>query len=187
MADPTNPPGLPPVPPPPPPRVPPTVDRNIIQLGQLMAVLGQDPKYRDRILGLIEEAAPGVHIPERAVTRAATERVEAATKPLQDQNTQLADRLGKLEANLAQRQWQEEHGVDDEEFTAVKDFAKEKKIGDPTSALEYYRQAGLGRPRGSPTPSMTKESREQLYKNPKGWYEQEAAKIMAESRRRRSG
>lgn len=173
----------PPVPPTPP--TPP--DPNVVQLGQLMQHLGQDPKYRDRILGIIEEAAPGTHIPERAVARQAEQKIEAELKPLREENKTLTERLGRLEASHAQRSWQEANGVDDDEFAAVTTLAKEKKIGDPTTALEYYRQADLGRPRGTQSSAhLNEESRKELYKNPKQWYEKEATKILSESRRRRS-
>lgn len=174
----------PPVPPTPP---TPPADPNVVQLGQLMAHLGQDPKYRDRILGLIEEAAPGTHIPERAVARQAEQKIEAELKPLREENKTLTERLGRLESSQAQRAWQEQFGVDDEEFAGVTALAKEKKIGDPTFALEYYRQAELGRPRGTQSSAhLNDESRKELYKNPKAWYEKEATKILSESRRRRS-
>jgi hypothetical protein len=174
----------PPIPPTPP---TPPVDPNVVQLGQLMAVLGQDPKYRDRILGLIEEGSPQTHIPERAVARQAEQKIEEGLKPLREENKTLTERLGKLESSLAQRTWQEQFGVDDEEFAAVTTLAKEKKIGDPNTALEYYRQADLGRPRGTHSSAhLNDESRKELYRNPKQWYEKEANKILSESRRRRS-
>jgi len=179
MATPATPP-VPPTPPTPP-------DPNVVQLGQLMAVLGQDPKYRDRILGLIEEASPTTHIPERAVARQAEQKIEAELKPLREENQKLTQRLGQIESSLAQRTWQEQFGVDDEEFVAVTTLAKEKKIGDPNTALEYYRQADLGRPRGTQSSAhLNDESRKELYRNPKQWYEKEANKILSESRRRRS-
>lgn len=178
----------PPLVPPTPPVVPePPVDPNVVKLGQLMAVLGQDPKYRDRIFGMIEEASPGTHIPERAVARQAEQKIEAELKPLREENKSLTERLGRLEGSIAQKNWQDQFGVDDEEFAAVTTLAKEKKIGDANTALEYYRQADLGRPRGTASSAhLNDESRKELYRNPKQWYEKEANKILSESRRRRS-
>ena len=174
----------PPVPPTPP---TPPADPNVVQLGQLMAVLGQDPKYRERILGLIKEGSPTTYIPELEVAHAASTKIETELKPLREENKTLTERLGKLESSLAQRTWQEQFGVDDEEFAAVTTLAKEKKIGDPNTALEYYRQADLGRPRGTHSSAhLNDESRKELYRNPKQWYEKEANKILSESRRRRS-
>jgi hypothetical protein len=176
-------------PPPVPPTAPtPPVDPNVVQLGQLMAVLGQDPEYRPQILGLIRKAAPNLPIPELDVARAAETKVETELKPLREENKTLTERLGRLEQSHAQRTWQEEHGVDDEEFAAVTTFAKDKKIGDPGVALDYYRQAELGRPRGTQSAAhLSEDSRKELYRNPKQWYEKEANKILSESRRRRSG
>jgi len=165
----------------------PPVDPNVVQLGQLMAVLGKDPQYRHQILGLIRAAAPDVPIPELDVARATEAKVETELKPLRDENKTLVDRLGRLEHSIQQRGWQEANGVDDDELTAVTAFAKEKKIGDPNTALEYYRQAELGRPRGTQSSAhLSEDSRKELYKNPKAWYEKEANKILSESRRRRS-
>jgi hypothetical protein len=176
--------GAPPVPPTPP--VPP-VDPNVVQLGQLMAVLGQDPKYRGQILNLIHEAAPGIPIPELDVAKAAETRVTQTATELRKENQQLLERIGRVEQNLSQREWQEANGVDDEELEAVTTLAKEKKIGDPNTALDYYRKAELGRPRGTHSSAhLNDESRKALYKNPKEWYEREANKILTESRRRRS-
>lgn len=173
----------PPVPPTPP--TPP--DPNVVQLGQLMAVLAQDPAHRPKILGLIKEGAPHLSIPELDVARATEAKVETELKPLRDENKTLQERLGRIESSMAQRSWQEEHGVDDEEFAAVTTLAKDKKIGDPNTALEYYRQAELGRPRGTQSSAhLSDESRKELYRNPKAWYEKEANKILSESRRRRS-
>lgn len=176
-----------PVPPTAPTPPTPPVDPNVVQLGQLMAVLGQDPEYRPQILGLIRKAAPTLSIPELDVAHAASTKVETELKPLREENQKLTERLGRIENSLAQKTWQDEHGVDDDEFAAVTTLAKEKKIGDPTTALEYYRQADLGRPRGTQSSAhLSDESRKELYRNPKQWYEKEANKILSESRRRRS-
>jgi hypothetical protein len=172
---------VPPVPPEPP------VDPNVVKLGQLMAVLGQDPKFRPRVLGLIREGAPDQPIPELDVARNVESKVEAELKPLREENKKLTERLGTLEQGINQSKWQDANGVDDEELVAVTTFAREKKIGDPNTALDYWRQSELGRPRGSASSAhLNEESRKELYRNPKAWYEKEAHKILAESRRRRS-
>lgn len=171
----------------PPDKPEPPVEPNVVKLGQLMAVLAQDPKHRPKILGLIKEGAPDIPIPELDVARATEAKVESEIKPLREENKRLTDRLGAIEQSINKRTWQEEHGVDDEELVAVSAFAKEKKIGDPTVALDYWRQSELGRPRGSASSAhLNEESRKELYKNPKQWYEREANKILSESRRRRS-
>lgn len=176
----------PPVPPAAPrfaaPPTPPDANESVVALGQMMTVLGQDPRYRGKILDIIAEAAPTLHIPERAVT----EQIDATAKTLREQNAHLTERLTRVEGDLSRQKWQEANGVDDEEYAAVVTLAKEKKIGDPDTALDYFRRAELGRPRSSSgATAMTEESRKLLYKNPKAWAEQEAHKILNESRRRR--
>ena len=69
----------------------------------------------------------------------------------------------------------------------VGDRARAAVVGTTAEALEYYRQADLGRPRGTQSNAhLNEESRKELYRNPKLWYEKEANKILSESRRRRS-
>lgn len=171
---------------PPTPPTPP-VDPNVVQLGQLMAVLAQDPKHRPKVLGLIREGAPDLPIPELDVARATEAQVEAVAAPLRQENKTLNERLSALEQSTQRRNWMDEHGVDDEELKGVTAFAKEKGIQNPVTALEYFRQAELGKPRGTfSSEQLTDESRKELYKNPKAWYEKRANQILSESRRRRS-
>jgi len=161
---------------------------NVEALGQLMTVLSLDPKTRPRVLELIREADPSLAIPELDFPKQTAATVDAATKPLREENAQLVQRLSKLENKMERQGWQDEWGVDDEEFDAVVKFAGEKKIGDPTAALDYYRKSGLGRPRGTfASDELTDEDRKALYKNPKAWYETRAHKVLADLRRGRRG
>lgn len=165
---------------------PPAPNESVVALGQLFTVLSQDPRQRPKILEMIQEAAPNLHIPELAVARQADAKVDQATQELRAQNSQLTERLTKVEGDIQRTKWMDANGVDDEEYQAVTTFAKEKKIHDPDSALDYFRKVELGRPRGTGgAAQMTEESRKLLYKNPKQWAEQEAHKILNESRRRR--
>jgi hypothetical protein len=157
---------------------------EVVALGQLMTVLGQDPKYRTQILSLIRSANPNLPIPELDLTQAITEKVDARAKGLEEANATLTDRLGSLERQLARDRWAMEHGLSDEEMVEVETFAKEKKIGDPASALEYYQ---LGRPRrtGGPETKHSAESIKSLHKNPKAWALAEGERVLAELRRKR--
>jgi hypothetical protein len=179
----------PPVPPIPPnfgpPPTPPPVDETVLNMGQLFTVLAQDPKHRQKVLGLMREAAPGVPIPELDVARDVEEKITAATKSVADENKTLRERLDKLEIGDRQKKWQEANGVDDDELAAVTTLASEKKIHDPDTALDYYRKSELGKPRGTVASGMTDESRKLLYTKPKEWAFREGERVIKELRRRR--
>jgi hypothetical protein len=184
MATPIQPPPVMPQRPAPMPK--PEPPEEVVALGQLMTLLGQNPKYRPRILEMLRDVNPDMPIPELDVARSVTERVEAHAKTQDERNTKLETRLGELETSLRRDRWATEHGLDEEELVAVETFAKEKKVGDPESALDYYRKVQLGQPRqtGGQT-TMTAESRRELYKNPRAWALREGEKVLAELRRKR--
>jgi len=167
---------------PPAPQPPPSPE--VMALGELMSVLGQDPKYRDRILELIRDANPNLPIPELDVKRAIGERVDAATKSSEERAAKSEERLAALERSITRDRWAADQGLSEEEMTELEAFAKEKKIGDPEAALDYYR---LGRPRstGSSRVEITAGSRKELQKDPKAWALREGERVLAELRKRR--
>lgn len=161
----------------------PTPPDEVVAMGQLMTVLGQDPKYRRRILEIVQEANPNLPIPELDVERAVSARVTASTTKLTEENTKLSDRLGSLESMIRRDRWATEHGLSEDEMGELETFAKEKKVGDPEAALEYFE---LGRPRRTPAPvSMTEDLRKAYYKNPKATALREGERVLAELRRKR--
>ena len=164
------------------PPVPP-VSPEITALGQLMAHLGQDPKYRPEILKLLRAANPAMPIPELDVAEAM--RAEAAaTRKLGDDRAKLAeDRLETLERMIRRDRWADSNGLSEEEMTELESFAKDKKIGDPEAALDYYR---LGRPRstgGSTRVEHSAEVMKQYAANPRATALREGERILAELRR----
>jgi hypothetical protein len=161
----------------------PTPPDEVVAMGALMTTLGQDPKYRRRILEILRDANPSMPIPELDVEHAVTERVNASTAKITEENTRLNDRLASLESTIRRDRWATEHGLSEEEMGELETFAKEKKVGDPEAALEYFE---LGRPRRTPTPvSMTEDLRKAYYKNPKATALREGERVLAELRRKR--
>jgi hypothetical protein len=161
----------------------PTPPEEVVALGALMSTLGQDPKYRRRILEILRDANPAMPIPELDVEHAVTERVNASTKTLTEENTKMGERLQALESTIRRDRWASERGLSEDEMTELEAFAKEKKVADPEAALEYFQ---LGRPRRTPAPiDMSDDLRKSYYKNPKATALREGERVLAELRRKR--
>lgn len=168
------------------PPTPPAAPPEITQFGALMAEIGKDPKARQQMLEMISAHAPDLHIPELEIRRGVETRLEEHTKPLRETNEQLTKRLASLENAISRDRWAAEHGLSEEEMADFEKFAKDKKLGDPESALDYYQKANLGRPRGtSASATLSDESRKLLHKNPKEWALRRGEEILTEIRRRR--
>lgn len=191
MAEPAVKPGYRPPPTPPErpaPLAPPDVPPEMAQFGQLMSVIGQDPKYRGQLLGIIRDFAPDLPIPELDIAKNVADQLRKDTQPVIESNKQLTDRLETLERAIARDRWATERGLSDEEMKELEAFAKEKKVGDPDVALDYYQRSNLGRPRGTSAPvSMSDESRKALYKDPRAWALKQGEEILAQMRRGRRG
>lgn len=163
---------------------PPNVPQEIAALGQLMAVMGQDPKYRTKLMEMVREYAPDLPIPELDIEQNIRARVDADTKVVKADHAKLAERLSTMERSIARDRWAMEHGLSDEEMDELESFAKEKKIGDSESAFDYFRKSGLGRPRGTSAPvALSDESRKALYKDPRAWALKQGEDILAQMRR----
>lgn len=174
----------PPVPPVKPEPVP--VPNEVAALGLLFQEIGQDPKYRGQLLSMIREHAPNLPIPELDIEKSVHARLEAETKPLLEQNKSLTERLGTLERSIARDRWATEHGLSEEEMVEFETFAKDKKMGDAESALDYWQKSSLGRPRGTSAPvALSDESRKALHKNPREWALKRGEEVLADFRRRR--
>lgn len=172
-----------PVPPTPPAR--PAVPDEIAALGQLMAILGQDPKYRPEVLRLVRAANPQMPIPELDVAESVRGQIDDAKQSVEARAKAAEDRLETLERMIRRDRWAESNGLSEEEMTELESFAKEKKIGDPAAALDYYR---LGRPRSTgPRPDITAESRKELHANPRAWALREGERVLQEIRRSQRG
>src|SRR5882724_721019 len=169
------------------PPVPPDL-RDHYATGLLMSKIADaNPKARRKLLEIVKEAVPDLPIPQLDLERQFSTQVEEVTKASQTEVAALKDRLAKLEGRDARAQWRDAHELTEEELADVETFAKEKKIGDPEVALDYYRQQELGKPRASTADTMTVDDRKELYKSPKAWYEKQAAKVLRDLKTRRRG
>lgn len=156
---------------------------GIFALGHLVSIMGQDPRYRNKVLGLIREANPGLPIPELDVQTAVEARLHKVETDRTAREKELADRVLALEAGTRRSRWAAERDLDDEDMAELEKFAKEKKIGDPDAALDYYQRTDLGRPRSTGgVVAMTAESRKELFRNPKEWAMREGQRVLQEVR-----
>lgn len=160
-------------------------------LGELVSILSNDPKYRPQVLSLLRAADPNMAIPELDVAKGLEDKLSAHQTKSDEREAEREKRLAALERQLSRDRWANERGLSDEEMTELETFAKDKKIGDPESALDYWRKTELGRPRSTSAPAeMDADARKALYGNArtrKDWVLKRGAEIIAEMRRGRRG
>ena len=156
------------------------------QYGRLMSVIGADPRYRDKLLGLIDEAVPNAEqvIPELAWKHRLDTQLGEQTKGFEARAQAAEAKLGQIEHRLARREFLEQQGLSEDDAAEIEELAKKGRIGDAGTAVDYWRKTQLGQPRSTQqayglTPDDTKE----LYKDPKGWYFKHAPKILDQVRR----
>ena len=156
------------------------------QYGRLMSVIGADPRYRDKLLGLIDEAVPNAEqvIPELAWKHRLDSTFSEQQKGFEARAQAAEAKLGQIEHRLARREFLEQQGLSEDDAAEIEELAKKGRIGDAGTAVDYWRKTQLGQPRSTQqayglTPDDTKE----LYKDPKGWYFKHAPKILDQVRR----
>src|SRR5437660_664683 len=133
-----------PLTPPATPPIPPDL-RDHYATGLLMSKIADaNPKARRKLLEIVKEAVPDLPIPQLDLERQFDARVEDVAKTHKTELDALTERLAKLEGRDARAAWRDQHELTEEELSSVETFAKEKKIGDPEVALDYYRQQELG-------------------------------------------
>lgn len=113
--------------------------QHLLRGGRLFQALGADPKFRPRMLEILKEADPNTPIPELDLARDMDGRVAARTKPLEDENAALKQRLDALEKRTSRDDLRKTHDLDEDELVAVDALTKDGKITDTDTAIELHR------------------------------------------------
>lgn len=118
--------------------------------GRLFHTLGSDPRYRKKVLSLIKEASPETPIPELDMQESLSRSVEEKLKPQSEEYHKLNSRFDELERHLSREQFRSAHDLSDAELVEVEELAKNAKISDGTSAVEFWKLRNqAGTPRGT--------------------------------------
>src|SRR5262249_2102974 len=146
------------------------VDPRVTAAGNLLLQLAGDRKMRPQVLGLIKQVAPDQIIPELEIAEDIDRRFQERDQKKDEAITSLSSKVDDLTRAISRDRWRRDHGLSEEELLEVETFAKDRKIGDGDSALEFYQlsRPALGNPRGTPGPfeGMTDEDKKGLLKNP---------------------
>jgi hypothetical protein len=152
-----------------------------LEKAKILDELHDNETTRPLLFQGIKTIRPQARIPELEAQKAVLTAIEPHMRSIGEMKQTLEQERATLSAERVRDKAQRELGLSDADFAEVKKLAEERKIGDLSTATDYWRMSReAAEPRTGPETTLHVPDTKELWRNPTQWSRDEARKAMHE-------